>query len=109
MDLARLNLIEEAMPLKLKLEQIERDFVEVKERIMQMNQLTVEEMRHWIETPLASLMKIDLFFKECGKIRKRDIASLICKAQVHLENARFKDIQDLMDAYAKWRSVLGKP
>ena len=77
--------------------------------IMETTQLTVEEIKCWIEAPLASLMRIDLFLKEWPKMRKKDITSLICKAQLHLENAQFKDIQDLMDAYAKWRSALGKP
>ena len=100
--------IKEAMPPKLKLEHIERDFAEVKEWIMQMNKLTMEEMRHWIETPLASLMRIDLFLKQWAKIKKKDIASLTCKAQIQLETVEFNDIQDLMDAYAKWHSVLAK-
>ena len=75
---------------------------------MQMTQLIVEEMRHWIETPLPSLMRIDLFLKEWAKIKKKDITSLTCKAQLHLEIAQFNDIQDLMDAYAKWRSALSQ-
>ena len=94
--------------MKLKLEQFERDFAEVKEWIMQMNKLTMEEMRHWIETPLASLMRIDLFLKQWAKIKEKDITSLTCKVELHLENAQFKDIQDLMDAYAKWHSALSQ-
>ena len=53
-------------------------------------------------------MMIDLFLKEWAKIKKNDIASLICKAEVHLEHAQFRDIQDLMDAFSKWRSALEK-
>ena len=76
---------------------------------MQMTRLTMEDIRHWIEKPLTSVMRIDLFLKEREKIEKNDILSLTCKSQLHLENAQFKDIQDLMDAYSKWRSALGKP
>ena len=108
LDLELLDPIEEAMPLKLKLEHIERDFAEVKEWIMQMNQLIMEEIMHWIETPLTSLMRIDLFLKEWAKINKKDITSLTCKSQLHLKTAQFNDIQDLMDAYAKWHSTLSK-
>ena len=75
---------------------------------MEMNQLTVEEIKHCIEIPLTSLMRIDLFLKEWEKIKKKDIASLTCKAQLHLETAQFNDIQYLMDAHAKWRSFLSK-
>ena len=51
------------MPPKLKLKKIERDFVESKECIMQMTQLTMEEIMYWIETPLTSLIMIDIFLK----------------------------------------------
>ena len=77
---------------------------------MEMTQLTVEEIKHWVETQSPTLlMRIDIFLKEWEKIKKKDITSLICKAHLHLENDQFKDIQDLMDAYAKWHSALGKP
>ena len=75
---------------------------------MEMNQLTVEEIKHWIETPLTSLMRIDLFLKEWEKIKKKEITSLTCKAQLYLETSQFNDIQDLMDDYSKWRSILSK-
>ena len=65
--------------MKLNLEQIERDSAKEKEQIMEMTQLTVEEIKHWIETPLTSLMRIDIFLKEWMKIKKKDITSLICK------------------------------
>ena len=74
-----------------------------------MTQLTMEEIKHWVETPLASLMRIDLFLKEWMKIMKKETTSLICKYKLHLKNVQFKDIQDLMDAFSKWCSTLGKP
>ena len=63
---------------------------------------------HWIETPLASLMRIGIFLKEWEKIKKKDITSLTCKSQLHIETAKFNDIQDLMDSYANWHSALAK-
>ena len=63
LDLPLLDPIDEAMPPKLKLEQIESDFTKVKEQILEITQLTMDEIKQWIETPLASLMKIDMFFK----------------------------------------------
>ena len=108
LDLPLLDLIDEVMPLKFKLEQIEHDFPKVKEQILEITQLSMDEIKQWIETPLASLMRIDLFLKEWAKIKKKEIASLICKAELHLEHAQFRDIQDLMDAFSKWRSTLGK-
>ena len=97
------------MPLILELEETKNDFTKSKEYILEIPHITMDEIKQLIETPLSSLMQIDLFLKEWTKIKKNDIDSLICKAELHLENAQFKDIQDLMVAYAKWRSALGKP
>ena len=108
LDLPLLDPIDEAMPLKLKLEQIENDFAKVKEKILEITQLTMDEIKKCIETPLSSLMRIDIFLKEWTKIKKKDIDSSICKSELHLENAQLKDIQDLMDAFSKWHSALGK-
>ena len=57
--------------MKLKLEQIERCFSKEKEQIMEMTQVTVEEIKCWIETPLTSLMGISLFLKELEHIKKK--------------------------------------
>ena len=83
--------------------------MKVKEHILEMTKLTMEEIKHYVETPLSSLMRIDLFLKEWMKIKNKEIASLIYKVELHLENAQFKDIQYLMDAFSKWHSTLGKP
>ena len=59
LDLPFLDPIDEAMPLKLKIEQMESDFVKVKEKIQKITQLSLEEIKQWIKTPLTSLMRID--------------------------------------------------
>ena len=38
-----------ALPPKLKLEEIERNFATAKEKIQVMNQLTMQEIMRWIE------------------------------------------------------------
>ena len=58
-----LDPIDEAMPTKLKLEQIENDFAKVKEQKLEITQLTMDEIKQWIETALTSLMAIDMFLK----------------------------------------------
>ena len=108
LDLPFLDPFDEVMPPKLKLEQIESDFAKVKEKILEITQLSMDEIKQWIEIRLASLMKIDLFLKEWVKIKKKNIASLICKVELHFEHAQFQDIQDPMDAFAKGQSSLGK-
>ena len=107
--LPTLDPIDEAMPLKYKLEHIQSGSTKEKEQILEMTQLAMEEMKCWVKKPLSSLIRIDLFLKEWKKIKKNKITSLICKAELHLENAQFKDIKDLMDSFSNWHSALGKP
>ena len=108
LDIPILDPIDEAMPPKLKLEKIKNDFSKVKDPILEMTQLTMDEIKKLIETTVASLMIINSFLKEWTKIKKKEIDSLICKTKFHIKNDQFKDIQGLMDAFSKWFSPLGK-
>ena len=56
LDLPLLDPIDEAMPPKLELEQIKNEFSKFKEQILEITQLTMDEIKQLIETPLASLM-----------------------------------------------------
>ena len=57
-DRPLLNPIEDTLPSKVKLEQIERDFAKTNEKI---DQLHLDEIKDWIESPLTSQMRIGLF------------------------------------------------
>ena len=96
-------MIDEAMPSKLKLEKIERDFSKSKEQIQVISQLHLDEIKEWIEAPLTSQMKIDLFLWERGMVKKREIGSLICKDELHDH-----DIHDLLDAFSECQYALDK-
>ena len=93
MDLPLLDPIVEAMHLKLKLEHIESDFAKSKEQIQDIIQIHMNEIKDWIEAPLTSHMRIGIFFQEWENIKKREIGSLICKAELHLEHAQYQDLQ----------------
>ena len=68
-----MNLIEDAMHPKLKLENIEMDFLETKEWIQKIDHLDLVQIKEWIESPLTSQMKIKLFLREWEKVKKREI------------------------------------
>ena len=53
--------IEEAMPPKLKLEQIERYFLETKEKIQNIDHLHMDEINDWIDSPLTLQLWMNLF------------------------------------------------
>ena len=71
LDLALLDPINEAIPPKLKLEQIKSDFAKTKEKMLDITQITMEEIKQLIKIPLGSLMGIDMFIKEWTKIKKK--------------------------------------
>ena len=71
MDLSFLDPIDEVMTPKLKLEQIESDFAKVKEKILEITQLSMDEIKQWNETPITSSMRIVMFIKEWVKIKKK--------------------------------------
>ena len=68
----------------------------------------MHEITKWIETSFTLMMSIDLFLLEWEKIRKREIASLIYKEELHLEHAQYHDFEDLMIVHDNWKSALGK-
>ena len=62
---------------KIQLENIESDFTKDKERIQDIIQLHLDQIKECIEAPLTSLMRIDLFLSEWKNIKKKEIASVI--------------------------------
>ena len=102
LDLPLLDSIDESLPPKLQLEHIESEFTIAKEGIQKINELHLDQIKESIEAPLTSLIKINLFLQKWGKIKKKEIASLICNVELHLEHAQYQDIQDLLDAFSKW-------
>ena len=61
LDLPLLDPIDEATPSKLKLEQIESNFAKAKEQIQETSQLHLDEIKEWIEAPLTSQIRTDIF------------------------------------------------
>ena len=108
LNLPLLDLINEALPLKLQLEKIKIKFTKSKERIQDIIQVDLDHIKERIEAPVTSLMKTHLFLWEWENIKKREITSLIWKVELHLEHAQYRDIQDLLDAFSKWNFSLGK-
>ena len=108
MYLAPMDTIEYSMPLNINMEHIERDISKPKDHIHQIDDLHMAEIQDWIESHLTSQMRINLFLREWEKVKKREIESLICKAQLQLEHAQYKDVVDLLDSFSKWQSTLGK-
>ena len=89
LDLPVLEPISHEPSPKLQLEKLEQHFDTDKELIHQINLITMQEMKIWIEAPHASITRIQAFVKKWKNIKKREISSHICKMEVHLRHAHF--------------------
>ena len=76
-------------PPKLKLEEVEQNFATTKEQIQAVSQLTLQEITSYIEVPNAAMVRIHVYLGECKKVEKREIASQILRAEVHLEQVKY--------------------
>ena len=71
--------IKEAPSPKIKLEEVGRSFVTIKEKIQGVTQLTLQETTIWIETPNSVIVRIQVYLGEWKKVKKREIMSQILR------------------------------
>ena len=81
--------IKEAPSPKLKLEEVGQSFGAVKEKIQGVNQLTLQEIMNWIETPNSAMVRIHVYLAEWKKVKKREITSQILSAEMHFDQAKY--------------------
>ena len=73
LDVPLIDPIEDSLPPKIKLEKVEREFSKTKEWIEKLYHIHVAEIKEWILSPLTSQMRINIFWHEWEKVKKRDI------------------------------------
>ena len=108
MKLPMLGPINQEIPPKIKLEEIEEIFIAVKEKIQGVTHITLQEITSWIEIPSLAMVKIQVYLGEWKKVKEREITSQILRVEVHLKQSKYQDIDFLMDLDAKWHSALGQ-
>ena len=84
LELPSLDPIDQVLPPKLKLEEVEWNFAATKEKIQGVSQLTLQEITRWIEVPNVAMARIQVYLGELKKVKKREIASQILRTEVHL-------------------------
>ena len=65
-----LDLINEAPSHQLHLEEVQKEFDDLKELIQQISQLTMQEIEKWMKAPHASIAWIKVFIKQWKKVRQ---------------------------------------
>ena len=78
----------------------------MKELIQQSSQLTMQQIEKWIKAPHASMAQIKVFIKQWKKVRQEEISSKICKNKIQLRSAHFQEVDEILELFGKWCSVL---
>ena len=101
-----LDMLNQVVPPNLKLEEIEQTFTAIKEQIHGVTHITLQDITSWTEIPSPAMVKIQVYLGEWKKVKKREITSQILRVEVHLEQAKYQNIDFLMDLDVKWHSAL---
>ena len=99
--------IKNSLPPKIMIEQVEEDYLKSKECIEQLDCIHIAEFKDFIESPITSEMKINLFLREWKNVKKMEIESFTCKVQLQFDHAQYKGVEYLLDVFTKWQSYLG--
>ena len=73
-----------------------------------MTEISLQDITSWIEMPSSMMVKIQVYLGEWKEVKKREITSHILRVEIHLEQAKYQDIDFLMDLDAKWCSAVGQ-
>ena len=76
---------EEASSPKLKLDEVKQYFVVAKKIIQSLTEIKLEEISSWIEIPYSAIVRIEVYVGKWKTVKKREIASEVLRAQIHLE------------------------
>ena len=101
------NLIENAYPPKLMIEQVEHRRDEAREKIQGLNHITLEDVDLLIKQPLAIEGKIHIYICIWHKLSKNEMENYKCDVQLGFESANYPNIEELLWIWSRWRDFLG--
>ena len=102
-----LNLIENACPPKLMIEQVERRRDEAREKIQGLNHITIEDVDLLIRQPLAIEGKVHIYICIWHKLAKTEMENYKCDVQLGFESTNYPNIEELLGIWSRWRDFLG--
>ena len=101
------ELIENACPPRLMIEQVERRQDQAKEKIQGLDHLTIEDVDQLIRQPLSIKGNIQIYNRIWHKLSKNEMENYKCDAQLGLETANYPNIEELLVIWNRWRDFLG--
>ena len=102
-----MDLIENACPPKLMIEQVERRCNEVKEKIPRLGHISIEDMDRLIRQPLAIEGNIHIFFHIWHKLAINEMENFKCDSQLGFDSTNYPNIDELLGIWTRWQDFLG--
>ena len=96
------DLIENARPPKLMIEQVEHRRDEAKEKIQELNHISIEDMDQLIIQPLDIKGNIHIFFFIWHKLAKNEMENFKCGAQLGFKSTNYPNIDKLLEIWIRW-------
>ena len=91
-----MELIENACPMKLMIEQVERRCEEAKENIKGLDHINIGDVDQLIRHPLTMQGKIHIFIRLWNKLAKNELENFRCDVQLGFESANYPNIDELL-------------
>ena len=101
------NLNENACLPKLTTEQVERRRDEAKEKIQELDHITIEDVDQLIWKPIALKGRIHIYLHIWHKLANNEIETYRCDSQLGFESANYPNIAELLEIWNRWRDFLG--
>ena len=98
-----MDLIENACPPKLMIEQVEHWCEEAKEKIQCLDHISIEDADRLIRQPLAIEGKIHIFVCIWHKLDKNEMENFKCDAQLGFESTNYPNIDELLEIWTRWQ------
>ena len=102
-----MELIENACPPKLMIEQVERRCEEAKEKIKVLDHTNIIDVDQLISHPLTMQGKIHIFICLWHKLAKNEMENFRCDVHLGFESANYPNIDELLEIWMRWRDFLG--
>ena len=96
------DLIENACPPKLMIEQVEHRRDETKEKIQGLDHISIGDVNQLIRQPLAIEGKIHIYIRIWHKLAKNEMDNYKCDAQLGFKSANYPNIEELLGIWTRW-------
>ena len=101
------QLIENAFPPKLMINQVERRCEEAKENIKEIDDIIIGDVDKLMNKPFTMQGNIHIFIHIWHKLAKNEMENFRCDIQLGFESVKYPNIDELLEIWNKWQYFLG--